>query len=297
MNIEVVHFEDEKYISRRPKVEDFISEYTSFLKENGNRKNPYRDPDNCGTCSALYDMSEKLWGEKLPETWGTDQLGFSASTNRKTIYSTYLEKSDDEDKFEFVAECIYDTRTIGGCFICPKVKRGNRSVSEYNTVRGGHKISERKKYFLEDRADVALLEIQNFFKKYNENKNYDEFITEYRNDKRWMLFNYTSNYPSNEEEYKIMFEWLASFGSFECYCKWFYFYNVFVVCEDNVIRIIDIVNSDLQNDKFVYLTQPVTSSIYDLSADAIRKMLDNIRCLVNKRSNEIHSNNQLGTSL
>lgn len=85
MNIEVVHFEDEKYISRRPKVEDFISEYTSFLKENGNRKNPYRDPDNCGTCSALYDMSEKLWGEKLPETWGTDQLGFSADAIRKML--------------------------------------------------------------------------------------------------------------------------------------------------------------------------------------------------------------------
>ena len=93
-------------------------------------------------------MSEKLWGEKLPETWGTDQLGFSAPTNRKTIYSTYLEKSDDEDKFEFAVECIYDTRTIGGCFIWPKVKRGNRSVSEYNTVRGGHKISERKNTFL-----------------------------------------------------------------------------------------------------------------------------------------------------
>lgn len=137
MNNEILHYEDEEFISRRPKVKDFVQEYISYLKCESGRKDPYRDPDNYRRCRKIYEMSKSLWGDYLPDIWGTDQLGFSAPSDRRTIYGKYLAESDDDDKYEFVAKCIYDTRTIGGCFIWPKVERkGIGKVSEYNKVRG-----------------------------------------------------------------------------------------------------------------------------------------------------------------
>ncbi len=284
--IDIVHFEDEEYISRKPKVYDFICEYTCFLRGDTNKKNPYRDPDNFKACKKIYDMSKTIWGEKLPEIWCTDQLGFSAPSDKKqTIYGRYIEESKDKDRFEYVAKCIYDTRTIGGCFIWPKCK-SVRKVSVYNLVRGGRKGES----FLEDRADVALLEIKHFFEKYKEygKTNYKEFICKYRSDESnscWMIFDYTTHFFTlNEEEYEIMFEWLRKFNSFNSYCKWFFFNDVFV----HNGKVVDIVGSDLDNKLVKYLTQPVTESIYNLSINDKKKMLDNVRYLVNARSQIIH---------
>lgn len=290
MNIEVLHFEDEEFISRRPKVKNFVEEYVSYLKGELGKKNPYRDPDNYRKCREIYKMSKRIWGDYLPDVWGTDQLGFSAPSDRRTIYGKYLDESDDYDKYEFVAKCIYDTRTIGGCFIWPKVKReGLGEVSEYNKVRGG---SKKGKIFLEDRPDIALLEIQHFYEKYKTygTNVYSEFISQYKADvlnKNWMIFDYTSNYPSNNVEYEKMFIWLSKFEKFENYCKHFGFIGNFVVKECEDLKIVDIVKSDLPNEEYVFISQPVDYSIYDLQINEIRKMLDNVQRLVMERSREI----------
>lgn len=297
MDIEIIHFEDQEYIPRRSRVDDFVQEYTCYLasslKREQNKKNPYRDPDS-GKCKKIFELVEKIWGEKLPEKWGTDQLGFSAPTGKRTIYGKYLDESTDHDKCEFVSKCIYNTRTIGGCFVWPKVKRiGLGEVSEYNTVRGGWKKESGTTFYLEDRPDIAILEIKHFFEKYTEYGciDFGDFIDKYHNDadnKKWMIFDYTSNYPSNQDEYKEMFIWLTSFKTFEKYCEHFGFVGNFVIKENEDLKIIDIVNSDIQEKKYIFLEHPVKDSIYNLSAGKIRKMLENVQCLVIERSRKIH---------
>jgi len=85
MEDNIMYFEDHEYMPRRPRVDDFVKEYKEYLEYLVNiPKDIYEDPDR--DCMKIIEISKEIWMDKLPEkenwrteeTWGTDQLGFSA---------------------------------------------------------------------------------------------------------------------------------------------------------------------------------------------------------------------------
>lgn len=173
----------------------------------------------------------------------SDQFGFSAD---KKIYSSaggsnkypyvklrkhYLEKGNcKKESFDFIAQCVNDTRTIGGSFIWPKICDGRSWKSFYNVGRGARN-------YIMDRVDLTLMEIKIFYEaltKFNVNDiavladnaesihtEMDELIQKHSKGyiKKTLLLSYM-----DKQEVVI---WLAHFKTFENYVNFFCF-NDFV---------------------------------------------------------------------
>ena len=164
----------------------------------------------------------------------SDQFGFSApqkenrAWNRKYPYASYLNLGGEK---EFVTECIWDMRTLGGCFLWPIIHIGNQWKSVYNIHRG---VSS----YIEDRVDLSLYEIKIFYdliEKYADESN--QMISKRLTDEGYILLKY-----SDKEE---ICNWLRHFKSFKGYVEFFCF-RPFV---DEQYQIIDITKSKLKYDE------------------------------------------------
>jgi len=217
------------------------------IKQHKGWKNtgPYRDPD--GNSREFYEDLAKFLNKQEEQVQGnwiysanektikvsegekeifilkSDQFGFSAPRlERDHPYDIYLDKPECDIKN--VCEWIYYSRTIGGSFLWP-----SKIYDGYNGFRGGKKESSEmadekyvkspstkqgkgmNSFHLEDREDLALLEIYLFY---------------HRNDKKelWEL----AKLRIIDEG--ILGKWFDHFGSFETYVNFFRF-NSFV-CKD-----------------------------------------------------------------
>ena len=220
------------------KNKDFFKDLTNFLikQEDNckyiNKENKYsyrfeKQDYRKGIC-VLKDEDELFYLR-------SDQFGFSAPTSEKRHpYDLYL-KTNNKDKHKKVAEWISNTRTIGGSFLWPLPLKIGRKASfhkEYNENRGG-KIDSSNRYYMQDRADLALYEVSCF---YNRDKKLEEF-------KRTKISTYI-------EKYDYAKEWFEHFESFSNYVKFFCFED-FV---DEDYNVIDMTQTDKKT--------PITSDSY-----------------------------------
>jgi len=245
-------------------------EYIKYLGQDRSWHEQYIDPDTTygNNASSFYKkLTDFLMTKKLDDNWEysfcseyiennerpvgicvndsisskpilylrSDQFGFSApqknrAWNEKNPYVAYLNLGGEK---EFVAECIWDMRTLGGCFLWPLVCTGNRWQSMYNIYRG-------VKSYIEDRVDLTLYEIKSFYKlieKYPDESN--QVISELLSKEGYLLLKYKDN--------EKICEWLRHFKNFEGYVEHFCF-RPFV---DDRYRVIDITKSKLEDDENV----------------------------------------------
>lgn len=209
----------------------FYSDITKFLtKQKGNYfdkelefKEPTKSRKKPGdrTITVQKDENDYLY-------LTSDQFGFSA--NKKGIYDEKNHKLNEKYPFvkyvknggvkSLVGDTIWNTRTIGGSFLWPKVE-DNRGywVSTYNTERGVGKnpVHVDDDFYIEDRVDLTLYEIKEFYEAYIESKDYDSVKKNMSKDS--LILRYCDS--------KEIFIWLSLFGTFENYVNFFCF-NDFV---------------------------------------------------------------------
>ncbi len=148
----------------------------------------------------------------------SDQLGFSAPSNEKSHpYDLYIKKNINIDEaVKQVTDWIIGSRTIGGSFLWPRP-----FYDTYNQSRGG-KINSSRKYYIQDRVDLTLWEIKNWYKKINKNT----------------IMNRQNTRNSN------LNIWLGHFTNFETYVKFFHF-DTFVKQTSNEISPINILTNEI----------------------------------------------------
>lgn len=209
----------------------FYSDITKFLtKQKGNYfdkelefKEPTKSRKKPGdrTITVQKDENDYLY-------LTSDQFGFSA--NKKGIYDEKNHKLNEKYPFvkyvknggvkSLVGDTIWNTRTIGGSFLWPKVE-DNRGywVSTYNTERGVGKnpVHVDDDFYIEDRVDLTLYETKEFYEAYIESKDYDSVKKNMSKDS--LILRYCDS--------KEIFIWLSLFGTFENYVNFFCF-NDFV---------------------------------------------------------------------
>lgn len=309
-----------KYRYKHYLPEDFINKYIDYLEEKEN-KSPYYDIDAVSTkCYNYYkDLSEFLadvvnskfqcpqknsypFAMELDGKFFTsDTFGFSAfkhdqEFNSNYPYARFLKldgdsKVDIDEKRKLVADCIYETRTIGGAFVWPKVylkeHRNPGYYSLYNYYRGALG-------YIEDRVDLTLYEIKCFFDIYNEKKEYNEFICAYRKkyDKN-IMFNYTnkpgiSEFTPEEKtlEMKYVFNWLSTFSSFKDYVNKLCF-NPFISDLNGDYLIINIANKDkevLPIDEYNLLDRNELKHIREMDVQELRTLIINLKNITVERT-------------
>jgi hypothetical protein len=157
------------------------------------------------------------------------------------------------------------------------VKRGKKWASQYNTSRG---VSS----YIEDRVDLTLNEIKQFYevwhKVWNENKKLpeDKKIEEVKNDldDRGILL-------GSECEYKTMCKWLSHFRSFEGYVD-FFVLNSFVEEEKK--------GNKKYSPKDIFTGEKLevkTISLKEVNKEQLRQVFDNISEWTIERSGTIES--------
>ena len=154
----------------------------------------------------------------------SDQFGFSA--NKEGIYDEKNHKLNEKYPFvkyvknggvkSLVGETIWNTRTIGGSFLWPKVKCDRNWQSSYNLYRGVDS-------YIEDRVDLTLYEIKEFYDEYSVEKDYEK-IKDKLSEKGSNLLKYS------DAEY--IYKWLSIFKNFKTYVDFFCF-DDFVNKEDD----------------------------------------------------------------
>lgn len=263
-----------------------------------------------------YPFAIKLWNKDFQETvyFTSDQFGFSVpygdqskksaawDGNKSYPYAQYLSLKRDDDKgagdtekIEFVAECIYETRTIGGSFIWPKVKLGRGYQSIYNCNRG-------IRGYIDDRVDITLYEIKCFYdfgNKYFCEKGIErnlvnirakehDFILAYRNAEEYSA-NILINGQSDQER-KALYRWLMIFESFEDYVKKLKFES-FVIDKDGKYMIRDMVSeaasSPLDIDKVQELRKNKIEKKRKMKDKELKVLLENVRECTKLRSKSI----------
>ena len=227
------------------KDETFYKDLTEFLtKQLGDSGYEFKRPVECEDTFAIEfrDMENKNIYLR------SDQFGFSALYGKgykkssswkgkeSYPYARYLSVNCDNDKgatdpekIRFVASCIYETRTIGGSFIWPVVKRKRKRrnrddyedyfCSIYNRLRG-------EGSYIEDRVDITLYEISCFYHVYSqlEEKNYENFKKDYKDYTKYIED--TMKYPrfilfnsQDKVEKEAIYRWLSIFETFEGYVE------------------------------------------------------------------------------
>lgn len=225
----------------------------------------------------------------------TDQFGFSAV---ESIYVTEAnmkkyplsrmvllsrDKTDDqkEEIRKQLIKHVINSRTLGGAFVWPIPKEGNRT-SEYNKKRGVGS-------YIEDRVDLTLWEVKCFYQIYEKlsEKTYDAFIEKYDKEyKKNRLFHCGENI---KDEYQAMYKFLAHFGTFDNYINFFCFNKNFV----RNGKIVDIVNSIVSEGNIKYLedrenidtNKKEIQSITEI--EVLHHVLENVSSLILKRSEDM----------
>lgn len=310
--------------------ESKVVEYFEYIIDN----NPYIDPDiymrNEG--SKFYQEMEKFlniqnknilentkykfqYQSNYPDSikykelyLRTDQFGFSfnktIACNSKYPYGNYfhmlinekMSREELREELKFIACCVNDTRTIGGCFVWPLVKtiktykktgkKKENWSSQFNRSRG---IGS----YIEDSVDLTLFEIKMFYELYKEyGDNYENIKTEMKNN-NFILLNY--------QDSKEIYEWLKYFCNFKNYVDYFCFqpfvnekYNVIditkaTVKEDNKYDFTysnDILNKDTVKD-YQKMFSKKRGRIVKLKKEKLEKMLNNVRWLCIKKSTKM----------
>ena len=193
------------------------------------------------TISITLNTSEP----KLHLHLTSDQFGFSAIYDdtwnpQKYPYAKYLYNGGNKAQ---VAWTVWDTRTIGGSFLWPKVdQNGWRSL--YNKNRGVGS-------YIEDRADLTLYEIKEFYEAYIESKDYDSVKKNMSKDSLILR-------DCDSEE---IFIWLSLFGTFEYYVDFFCF-NDFVNNKDGKYYPKDIFSGESINNENIKEYRDKTGKTY-----------------------------------
>lgn len=303
--------------------EDFVEKYTRYLQNE--EKCPYFDIDAVSSkCVDYYNditmflnsvfKTESFKNpakEKIPfaicdksncQYFTSDTFGFSALFPRGNAwkpegnypYVRYLEakkegKVENKEKCEFVAKCIYETRTIGGAFIWPKVYLENHRNSMGKKVPGWHSIYNYYRGsngYIQDRVDVTLFEIKSFFDIYKDKKEYLSFLDSYKEKYREnVLFNYANKpgkppYTSEEKEkeMKAVFSWLSRFESFEDYVEKLFF-TPFTIKKNDEYWVKNL------EEKNIILTRENITSISEMSSKQLHVFLSNLVEYTKERSN------------
>ena len=223
---------------------EFYGEITEFL-QNQKQQKKY---SNCFDAGWKFEKPEPEPKKKYPEDrtitlkksedddeaylyLTSDQFGFSAITKEdrtwspiKYPYAKYLYNGGNK---ALVALTVWDTRTIGGSFLWPKVKvQGKREswVSTYNRERGvgNNPVHVDDDFYIEDRVDLTLYEIKEFYEAYIKSEDYDSVKENMSKDS--LILRYSDS--------KEIFIWLSLFGTFENYVD-FLCFDDFVNKEDD----------------------------------------------------------------
>lgn len=196
----------------------------------------------------------------------TDQFGFSApyaskgEPDKSHPYSVYYYKEAQKGEkcaaIKNIAKWVYITRCIGGSFLWPE-EEGHRQPP-FNLDRGGSKKSKGRRYYINDRVDLTLLELSHFFDVYTSFGIERETVC-----RKCLIKKYNEMYlyeklgSATLGKSKNLFTWLKHFDSFETYSKFFMFdgflndkFEVMDICEPHsVIENSDKNKADL-NKKF-----------------------------------------------
>ena len=243
----------------------------------------------------------------------SDQFGFSVGADKCKFdnhpYGSLCDmvrgKTEEEKTrvYKIIAECICHTRTLGGGFLWPV----NAKIHfNYNMRRGGSKDSNDNGHYIEDRADLTLLEIKHLFEWIcPDGKAEDEEIL--KDSKEWercgcgddILFDIIKKKirtNDNREGKGVLdyIQWLRHFGTFENYIKFFCFDDFL----DKQFMPFDIAESKLEwNDEnrkwsgtektleeTTKYKQREIYSIYRLFIEKLEQMLKNVSFLTVARS-------------
>lgn len=230
--------------------QNYIEYLNSTLKKQGRekkawksyKKRPYIDPDTSHNdeYSLFYINLErylnkkfnKLFCEFCPKNNPTglsinnsnivlrsDQFGFSAPHNSRAWkdkygylypYAKYLYKTEDA---KTIANNIWKTRTLGGSFLWPVVfcKSDKKYRSIYNILRGNGS-------YIEDRVDLTLQEIKDFYEIFLNKYNYPK-IKEKMNEKGYIILKSQINNSIEDDDSKKIYDWLRCFKDFRDYVE------------------------------------------------------------------------------
>lgn len=191
----------------------------------------------------------------------SDQFGFTAPQgerggkywNNKYPYAKYLNEKED---YEFVADVIWNTRSNGGSFIWPitntKTDGIPRWASVYNVRRGVNS-------YIEDRVDLTLCEIKEFYKCYAEALNKEELIDKMK-----------SNILLKSADSNDIINWLSHFETFENYVNFFSFESFVEVGENNKYEVRNLLTGEkIESDKI--------DRLKDATAEDIEQVLKNLQ--------------------
>lgn len=191
----------------------------------------------------------------------SDQFGFSAIDDdtwnpKKYPYAKYLYNGGNKAQ---VAWTVWYTRTIGGSFLWPKVQ-DNREywVSTYNTKRGvgNNPVHVDDDFYIEDRVDLTLYEIKEFYEAYIKSKDCDSVNCDSVK-KNMSKDSLILRYSDSEE----IFIWLSLFGTFENYVNFFCF-NDFVNNKDDKYYPKDIFSGESINNENIKEYRDKTGKTY-----------------------------------
>lgn len=226
----------------------------------------------------------------------SDQFGFSAPKydSRGWRYA-YWQGTYPYDKllicgkckgqiYDLVTECVYETRTLGGSFIWPKVQYGSSWKSLYNMNRG---VSS----YIEDRVDLTLYEIKCFYAVYKKQKPNVDFGAFYKEYEKYYPKNILMK--KNNSESKALFKWLSLFGTFEKYVEFFCFDDF--VDENyipwNITERLDVekqegkpLEIEKSNENGLPLLSDYEFRLNDLKIEQLEQTVENVKNLVVKRS-------------
>lgn len=209
----------------------------------------------------------------------SDQFGFSADRgalfNKKYPYGCLYEyakfRADKWKIYELIAECILKTRTLGGGFVWPVMKKSDGTGTNYCTFN-----CRGVDTYIEDRVDVTLLEIKKYYSNNDEEKKSSFVFEKVNADKRFgKWFDHFLHYVDADG---------SSYYGFKSYVKYFGF-DDFVMEENGDCWPIDIIESDLENNKKVSLKDNNGKKIKDISSvDDLKRMVKNVRKMTIERS-------------
>ena len=197
-------------------------------------------------------------GKKMqPFYLRSDQFGFSAPVNEKCYpYDLYIVKHENKDEaIKQVIEWISMSRTIGGSFLWPRP-----FYDKYNPQRGG-KITSNRQYYIQDRVDLTLWEIKN-----------------------WYSGNGVNDILERCREINLE-NWLGHFGSFETYITYFMFEDFVSVSSDGLYNPINIITEESDApERGPNGENPKPAITASMELASLEKMLNTLNDKIKERS-------------
>lgn len=135
----------------------------------------------------------------------SDQLGFSApDKDGRHPYDLYIKEHGNKDEaIEQVIKWISRSRTIGGSFLWPI-----QFWKNYNRQRGG-KIDSNRQFYIQDRVDLTLWEIKNWYSGNGMNdilerckeSNLEQWLGHFKNFETYVTYFMFKNFVSSDKSY------------------------------------------------------------------------------------------------